>query len=106
MSRGKSVAEQAEGIKVPGPLAPWKLVITVVATAVLTGQQLLDATSSGVGVDFALLRSFAVAALVWFSVGMVNRVLVAATVQAIEAERAAARHGHGPDQQDFATSER
>lgn len=66
---------------VPGPLAPWRLAITVVATAVLTGQRLLDALMSGVATDFALLRSFGVAALIWVSVGLVNRVLVSAMVQ-------------------------
>ncbi len=96
--------DSAQDIKVHGPLAPWRLVITVVVTAVLTGQQLLDAAGSGVGVDFALLRSFGVAALVWFCIGMVNRVLVAATVQTIEAERTA-RPTPASEQQDWATTE-
>lgn len=104
MSRAKKRSERTEGLDLPGPLAPWRLVITVVATAVLTGQSLLDAVMTGVSVDFALLRSFGVAALVWCSVGMVNRVLVAAMVQALEAERAA-QQARALDQQDWATSD-
>lgn len=104
MSRKNKQAEQDDAFDLPGPLAPWRLVITVAATAVLTGQRLLDAVRTGDSVDFALLRSFGVAALVWFSVGMVNRVLVAAMVQAIEAERAA-QQMRALDTQDWAATE-
>jgi hypothetical protein len=104
MSRKKKQSEQPEALDLPGPLAPWRLVITVAATAVLTGQPLLGAVRTGESVDFALLRSFGVAALVWFSIGMVNRVLVAAMVQSIEAERAA-QQMKVLEQQDWAITE-
>ena len=104
MSRKKKQSEEPEALDLPGPLAPWRLVITVAATAVLTGQSLLGAVRTGYAVDFALLRSFGVAALVWFSIGMVNRVLVAAMVQSIEAERAA-QQMQVLEQQDWAITE-
>lgn len=103
MSKKKDRSTEDEALDLPGPLAPWRLVITVVATAVLTGQRLLDALMSGVDTDFALLRSFGVAALIWFSIGMVNRVLVAAMVQAVEDERVQRRLA--AEAQDWAPSE-
>lgn len=103
MSKKKERSAEGETLDLPGPLAPWRLVITVVATVVLTGQRLLDALMSGIDTDFALLRSFGVAALIWFSIGMVNRVLVAAMVQAVEEERM--QRQLAAETQDWAPSE-
>ena len=66
----------------PGPLAPWKLSISVAASAALTGMPLTDAAMSGIGIDMALLRSFGTAFFVWIAVGFVNKVLLQAEAKA------------------------
>jgi hypothetical protein len=78
--KDKEKLEGLEGIAVqappdPGPLAPWKLSISVGVSAAFTGLPLYDAAMTGVAVDMALLRSFGVAFFVWVAVGFVNRVL-------------------------------
>jgi len=84
---GSGVSKKADKPeRLPGPLAPWRLVIVVTVSALLTGSKLIDAVSSGVGVDFALMRSFGVAFIVWIALGIINKVLVTATMRAIVAE--------------------
>jgi hypothetical protein len=61
-----------------GPLAPWRLSVAVVLSAALTGSALWDAAMADHLVDFALLRSFGVFFLAWFSMGIINRTLVRA----------------------------
>jgi hypothetical protein len=68
----------------PGPLAPWKLSIAVATSAALTGMPLYDAAFTGVGVDMALVRSFAVAFFVWIAVGFINKVLRQAQASAAD----------------------
>lgn len=68
-----------------GPLAPWRFPVAVVASLALTGLPLGRAAGSGEHLDLALGRSLAAAALVWFVLGSINRILVTA-----EADRAAA----------------
>jgi len=85
--KDKESLEQLEGAASappppPGPLAPWKLSISVAASAALTGLALYDAAMTGVGVDMALLRSFGTAFFVWIAVGFVNKVLLQAQTDA------------------------
>lgn len=88
----------------PGPLAPFRLSLAVLVSAVTTGIPLWHAWSSGVDVDIALGRSFAVAFVLWIVLGRISRMLGMAQLEAqVEAEverRRAAMHavgspGHG-----------
>ena len=84
---GSGVSKKAaKAERLPGPLAPWRLAIAVAVSALLTGSKLIDAVSSSVGVAFALIRSVGVAFIVWIALGIINKVLVTATMRAIVAE--------------------
>ncbi len=93
---GKQDKEKLEGLDGvgavptpdPGPLAPWKLSISVGASAALTGSSLYDAALTGVALDMALMRSFGVAFSVWIAVGFVNKVLRQA-LEAVDVDAAA-----------------
>jgi hypothetical protein len=80
VSKKGSAADEAEHDehKGHGPLAPWRLCVAVVLSAALTGPALWDAAMADRLVDFALLRSFGVFFLAWFSMGVINRTLVRA----------------------------
>jgi len=80
VSKKRSADDDAESSehKGHGPLAPWRLCIAVVLSAALTGSALWDAAMADHLVDFALLRSFGVFFLAWFSMGIINRTLVRA----------------------------
>ena len=80
VSKKRSADDDAESSehKGHGPLAPWRLCIAVVRSAALTGSALWDAAMADHLVDFALLRSFGVFFLAWFSMGVINRTLVRA----------------------------
>jgi len=72
----KSTVAAASSLRLPGPIAKYRLLLAVAACAVMTGRPLLDAASSGQHLDLALGRSFAAAALVWVAAGRANRVLI------------------------------
>ena len=80
MSKKRSADDESESSehKGHGPLAPWRLCIAVVLSAALTGSALWDAAMADHLVDFALLRSFGVFFLAWFSMGVINRTIVRA----------------------------
>jgi len=73
-----------------GPLAPWRFPAAVGAALTLTGAPLIRAAMSGDGIDMALGRSLAAAALVWFVLGSINRILLTAETERITAARLAA----------------
>ncbi|MEX1107062.1 MAG: hypothetical protein WEB78_12760 [Ilumatobacteraceae bacterium] len=58
-----------------GPLGPWRLAIAIGTSAAFTGMPLVDAATTGVDIDMALLRSLGVAFLTWISVGALNKAL-------------------------------
>ena len=62
----------------PGPLAAWRLSLAVGASFLLTGMPLVRAARDHVDLDLALVRSLALAALVWIVLGGINRVLATA----------------------------
>lgn len=63
-------------VRIPGPIAAWRLSMAVFVSAVTTGMSLLRAATTGAHLDLALGRSFGAACVVWFAAGRVNRVLV------------------------------
>lgn len=73
----------------PGPLGPWRLSLSILATAAFTGLPLLQAAATGVGLDMALVRSFGVAFLCWIALGSATRMLA-------QAEAAADRDAPNP----------
>ncbi len=86
--KGKKGKEET----LPGPLAPWRMAIAVSVSALLTGSPLMEAATSGVEIDFALLRTFGVGFIVWIALGMINKMLVSATIRAIVAEVTGSDH--------------
>ena len=98
VSKKGSAADEAEHDehKGHGPLAPWRLCVAVVLSAALTGPALWDAAMADRHVDFALLRSFGVFFLAWFSMGVINRTLVRAMMH--QAPRRPSRSGDLADQ--------
>jgi hypothetical protein len=75
-SKDADEASEVETITaLPGPLAPWRLVLCVALAAVTTGMPLMAAARTGVGLDMALLRSFGIAFVAWVALGKINRVL-------------------------------
>ncbi len=84
----KLAKKQMKLARKTGPVAPWRLSLSVALSAVLTGTKLLDALETdGANLDFALLRSFGVGFCAWFILGLINRVLVAATVRSFTEQR-------------------
>lgn len=83
----------------PGPLAPFKLSLAVLVSALTTGLPLWHAWTSGIDVDIALGRSFAVAFVLWIVLGRISRMLGMAQLEAeVAAEverRRAAMHAVG-----------
>ncbi len=79
-----------------GPLAPWRLSLSVAASIVFTGMPLVDAATTGIDVDTALLRSFGVAFLTWVALGALNRALIdlPPADQSAEAEGDSAKEVH------------
>lgn len=69
-------------VKPGGPLGPWRLSLSIVATMAFTGMPLSRAATTGVGLDSALLRSFVVAFFTWIALSSINRVLADAEVAA------------------------
>ena len=67
-----------------GPLGPWRLSLSIVASAAFTGMPLSRAATTGADLDMALVRSFAVAFFAWIALSSINRVLA-------DAEMATAR---------------
>jgi hypothetical protein len=77
-----------------GPLGPWRLSLSIIVSAAFTGMHLSRAATTGVGLDMALVRSFAVAFLTWIALSSINRVLGEATAAA---DRDAALHSIDDD---------
>jgi hypothetical protein len=69
-------------VRPSGPLGPWRLSLSIVAAAAFTGMPLSRAATTGVGVDMALLRAFAVAFFTWIALSSINRVLADASAAA------------------------
>ena len=61
--------------KAIGPLAPWRLPASILTAAGTSGMQLVDATTSGVGLDLALARTIGVGAITWIVLGRIDRVI-------------------------------
>ncbi len=80
----------------PGPLAPFRLLLTVSVSAVTTGLPLWNAWMSGYDVDIALGRSFAVAFVLWIVLGRISRMLGMAQLEAEVERRRAAIHAVAP----------
>lgn len=90
-SSGQTADAGVVPVHIAGPIAAWRLSVSVVASAVATGMPLLDAATTGNHLDLALGRSFAAACVVWFAAGRVNRVLVDVELRRrLDAERAPA----------------
>jgi hypothetical protein len=66
--------------KMPGPLGPWRLSLSVAVAGLTTGLPLIHAAQTGVQLDLALLRSFGIAFLTWWLLGRINRVLIQAAL--------------------------
>jgi hypothetical protein len=67
--------EPVVAVRPPGPLAPWRLTLSVAVAAATTGMPLVDAAATGEQLDLALGKSFGAALLTWIAVGGINRVL-------------------------------
>ncbi|MEK7423104.1 MAG: hypothetical protein AAB131_04610 [Actinomycetota bacterium] len=76
-----------------GPLGPWRLSLSILATAAFTGLPLLRAAATGVGLDMALVRSFGVAFLSWIALGSATRMLAQAEAAADRDSPVAANAG-------------
>ena len=115
---GKKKSKKSKKFKAPpGPLAPFRLSLTVLVSAVTTGVPLWHAWTSGIDVDIALGRSFAVAFVLWIVLGRISRMLGMAQLEAqvaaeVERRRAAmhavaspstGHHGAGTHDVDDAT---
>lgn len=70
----------------PGPIAAWRFTLSIASSALLTGQALVEATTTGQHMDLALGRSFGAAFVVWIASGRVNRVFADADRRANAAE--------------------
>jgi hypothetical protein len=82
-------------VRPSGPLGPWRLSLSIAAAAALTGMPLSRAASTGVGLDMALIRSFAVAFFAWIALSSINRVLA-------NAEASGVHDGHRSFDDDIA----
>lgn len=60
-----------------GPLGPYRLVLSVAFALLIAGEDLLDAATTGVGTDAALIRATLAAWFVWILAGLVSRILAA-----------------------------
>ncbi len=60
-----------------GPLGPYRLAVAVGFALLIAGNQLLDAASTGRGIDTALLRAALAAWFIWILAGIVSRILAA-----------------------------
>ena len=60
-----------------GPLGPYRLALAVGFSLLIAGSQLLEAASTGIGIDAALLRALMAAWFIWVLVGIVSRILAA-----------------------------
>lgn len=67
-------------VKAAGPLDPWRLPAVVVGVALTMGGPLLEATRTGHRLDEMLLRAFVIGLVAWVLLGVVNKLLVQATV--------------------------
>lgn len=85
-----------------GFLAQWRLVLVIAVAGVTTGSPLVNAASTGVGLDMALLRSFGIAFVTWVALGKINNVLGQAAVD--QALRPAPRLTAVPDWKSEPTS--
>ena len=68
----------------PGPLAVWRLPLSVGVAAACTGMPLLDALTTGQHLDLALGRSFGAAFFVWIATGRVNHILADAETRRVD----------------------
>ena len=68
-----------------GPIAPWRLPATVLTAAATSGVRLFDATTTGVGLDEALVRTLAVGAITWVVLGRIDRVIASVDAAAEDA---------------------
>lgn len=83
MGRSKK-AEAVTAVAVqraPGPLAVWRLPMSVGVAAAFTGMPFVDAVTTGQHLDLALGRSFGAAFLVWIATGRVNNILADAEMR-------------------------
>jgi len=62
-------------VRPSGPLGPWRLCLSIVASMAFPGMPLSRAATTGVGLDMALIRSFAVAFFTWIALSIINRML-------------------------------
>jgi hypothetical protein len=69
-------------VRIGGPLGPWRLSLSIAASAGFTGMPLSRAATTGAGLDMALVRSFAVAFFAWIALSSINRVLADAQMSA------------------------
>ena len=92
MSRAKrsDVTVAVAPHRAPGPLAVWRLPLSVGAAAACTGMPLLDAVTTGQHLDLALGRSFGAAFLVWIATGRVNHILADAEFRRVDRDGDAA----------------
>ncbi len=58
-----------------GPLGPYRLTLAVGFALLIAGGDLLDAASTGTGIDTALTRAAVAASFIWFLSGIVSRIL-------------------------------
>ncbi|MGH9134082.1 MAG: hypothetical protein ACRDZZ_09110 [Ilumatobacteraceae bacterium] len=69
-----------------GPLAPWRLVLVMLAVATTSGTPLLQSVRTGAGLDLALGRALVVAIVLWVLLGWIDRVLARAELERRAAE--------------------
>lgn len=93
MSRGRERSEGAATpqyvtVKAAGPIDPWRLPAVVIGVALTSGAPLLQATQTGERLDEMLLRAFVVGLVIWILLGVINKMLVQASVlRALERTR-------------------
>lgn len=65
-----------------GPLAPYRLVMTIGFALAVAGMPLWDSIETGNGLDEAMLRIGGAGVLMWVLSGHINRILAAASAPA------------------------
>jgi hypothetical protein len=78
MSKKKAQGGKKSKVQLSGPLGPWRLSIAVLVAVLTSGMTLYHAASTGVGMDMALGRSFAIAFVTWIVLGNINKMLAIA----------------------------
>lgn len=94
---GGAAAPRYVTVKAAGPLDPWRLPAVVIGVALTSGGPLLDATRTGERLDEMLLRAFVVGLVTWILLGVINKMLVQASVlRALERTRLELAGGPDP----------